>query len=158
MVLVEGEVGIGDGWWLILPEEHEGQLDEQDHLVFETSTRSVLPQTIACGPGSGTSPTELLEQLVADLRSDPELDLTDLGPISGRGWTGHLFREVIDPGRAEFQLLGCLTAPDMVLNPAVRFIGVEHEEAAHRLITGAVHDPASRHGMNVLIRSHLGIA
>jgi hypothetical protein len=156
-MLVEGEVGIGDGWWLTLHAQYEGGLDEQDHLMFEQDTKLILPQTIACEPGSGPTPAELMMEIVADLRANPQLELADLGSIDGLGWNGHLFREVIDAERAEFQLLGLLAAPDTVLSLAVRFIGTEGEVEARRIIADVVHAPESRSGMNELIRSNLGI-
>lgn len=157
-MLVEGELGIGDGWWLVLREPYDGTVSEDNHMVLQQSTRLIMPQTISADPASmRLSPAEFLAGLVEDTRSDPHSNLADLGPISGRGWVGHLFREPLSPERGEFQLLGLLSAPATVLNLAVRFLGAESEDEARQVITDVVHDPESREQMNAQIREQLGI-
>lgn len=157
-MLVEGELGIGDGWWLVLREPYDGAVSEDNHMVLQRSMRLIMPQTISADPTSVVlSPAEFLAGLVEDTRDDPHSNLADLGPISGRGWVGHLFREPLSPERGEFQLLGLLSAPSTVLNLAVRFLGAEGEDEARQIVADVVHDPDSREQMNAQIREQMGI-
>lgn len=157
-MLVEGELGVGDGWWLVLREPYDGTVGEDNHMVLQQSTRLIMPQTISAEPGSiQQSPVEFLAGLVDDTRHDPDSGLTDLGPINGRGWVGHLFREPLAPERGELQLLALLSAPATVLNLAVRFLGAEGEDEARQIIADVVHDPESREQMNAQIRDQMGI-
>ncbi|HEU0088114.1 MAG TPA: hypothetical protein VFQ77_10770 [Pseudonocardiaceae bacterium] len=157
-MMVEGELGIGDGWWLTLREPYDGAVGEDNQIVLQQPTRLIMPQTISADPASmRQSPAEFLAGLVEETRNDPDSNLADLGPISGQGWVGHLFREPLSPQRGEYQLLGILSAPAAVLNLAVRFLGAEGEDEARQIIADVVHDPASRDQMNAQIRRQTGI-
>lgn len=157
-MLVDGEIGIGDGWFLNLDEPYFGEEDDDGVLSFTQALRAVLPQTISWDPTStALTANQLLADTVDDLRNDAESDMTDLGAISGKGWTGHLFREAVDPKSGEYQLLAPLCATGTLLNLAVRYVGPEEEDGARRVIAAVVHEPESREAMNAQLRKQMGI-
>jgi hypothetical protein len=155
-MIVQGEVGIGDGWWLVLEEPYEGEVNEEGGLILSQEQRLIMPQSFSFDTESVLeSPRELLDDLVGEAKDSPEL--VDLGPITGTGWEGHLFREPIDAESGEFQLLATLAAAGTILNLAVRYIGPEAESDARDVIAGVVNDPETREEMNAQIRSQMGL-
>jgi hypothetical protein len=155
MMLIAGEIGVGDGWLINLDGPYEAVEDEGGALSLSQERRMILPQTISWDPAS-TSVTadQILAENVDELRHESQPTRTDLGPIAGEGWTGHLFREEIDAANGAYELLSPLAAPGTILNLAVRYIGFDEEEGLQRLIAGVVHDPESREAMNAYIREH----
>jgi hypothetical protein len=155
-MIVQGEVGIGDGWWLVLQEPYEGEVNEEGGLILSQEQRLIMPQSFSFDADSiSESPRELLDDLIGEAKASPEL--VDLGPISGTGWEGHLFREPIDPDSGEYQLLATLAASGTILNLAVRYIGPEAEVDARDVIDNVVNDPDTREEMNAQIRSQMGL-
>ena len=155
-MIVQGEVGIGDGWWLVLQEPYEGEVNEEGGLILSQEQRLIMPQSFSFDADSiPESPRELLDDLIGEAKDSPEL--VDLGPISGTGWEGHLFREPIDPDSGEYQLLATLAASGTILNLAVRYIGPEAEVDARDVIDNVVNDPDTREEMNAQIRSQMGL-
>ena len=155
-MIVQGEVGIGDGWWLVLQEPYEGEVNEEGGLILSQEQRLIMPQSFSFDAESvPESPRQLLDDLVGEAKDSP--DLVDLGPITGTGWEGHLFREPIDPDSGEYQLLATLAASGTILNLAVRYIGPEAETDARDVIERVVNDPDSRDEMNEQIRSQMGL-
>jgi hypothetical protein len=151
-MIVQGEVGIGDGWWLVLEEPYEGDVNEEGGLILSQARRLIMPQSFSFDAESvPETPRELLDDLVSEAKESPEL--ADLGPITGTGWEGHLFREPIDPESGEYQLLATLAANGTILNLAVRYIGPEAEGDAREVIVKVVNDPETREEMNAQIRS-----
>lgn len=155
-MIVEGEVGIGDGWWLVLREPYEGDVNEEGSLILSRDLRLIMPQSFSFDEASvPETPRELLDDLISEAKAGG--DLTDLGPLTGTGWEGHLFREPIDPASGEYQLFAMLAASGAILNIAVRFLGTEGEDDALEVIQSVVHDPQSREEMNAQIRSQMEI-
>jgi hypothetical protein len=153
-VLVDGEIGIGDGWFLNLDEPYFAAEDDDGNISFSQELRMILPQTISWDP---TSTTLTSEQILMDQIDTLGTELTDLGPISGKGWVGRLFREPIDPESGEHQLIAPLAAESTLLNLAVRFIGPDEEDGARRVIEAVVHEPEARDAMNAQLRKQMGI-
>jgi hypothetical protein len=144
-ILVDGQLGVGDGWFLVLDEPYAGSEDEDGVLSFTQELRAILPQTISWDHTSTTlTPEELLAGTVDDVRNDTDSTLTDLGPISGQGWIGHLFRDTLDPAHEEYELLAPMYAQGRMLNLAVRYIGPGEEAAARRVVANVIHDPRFR--------------
>jgi hypothetical protein len=156
-MLVEGSVGVGDGWWLVLDEPYEGSVDEQTaSVLLSTPSRLIMPQTTSYDPDSvDASPAGVLADIIDQMHDDS--DLTDLGPVTGTGWIGHLFREPIDPSSGEYQLLASLSATGTLLSLAIRFTGVEAQNEALRVVRSTVHDPDSIETMNAQLRNQMGI-
>jgi hypothetical protein len=155
-MIVEGAVGIGDGWWLMLPEPYTGEVTDEGAIALVRDLIAIMPQTTSYDPDSLTvSPDEVLAGIVADITADGEV--TDLGPIDGTGWSGHLFREPIDPAGAEYQLLAAMSAAGTLLNLAVRFVGPDTEADARQIIEQVIHDPDSAEAMNAQLRAQMGI-
>lgn len=129
----DGEVGIGDGWWLQLPEPFAAGYDEDGDLVLERPTMVIFLETITYDPESTDVPPD---QLVRDVADDTvaTTPASYAAALQGEGWTGHLLSEVVDEARGEKQLLGCLGAPGTVLNLTVRFLDAELETQARAII------------------------
>jgi len=129
----EGEVGIGDGWWLQLPEPFAAGYDEDGDLVLERPTMVIFLETITYDPESTDVPADQLVRDVADdaVATSPA---SYVAALRGQGWTGHLLSEVVDEERGEQQLLGCLGAPGAVLNLTVRFLEPELADQARAII------------------------
>src|SRR5438046_636245 len=139
-MIVKGEIGIGDGWLLNLPEEYEGGVNDEGVLIFARDLIMVMPQTFSYDTTSVTdTPQQILADLVEETKATPEL--ADLGPIQGTGWVAHLLREPIDPAGGEHQLLAIMTAPGTILNLAVRYLGADTESDALDVVKAVVHDP-----------------
>src|SRR5690242_552692 len=155
-MIVKGEIGIGDGWLLNLPEEYEGGVNDEGALILTRDLIMVMPQTFGYDASSVQDPPErILADLVEETRATPEL--VDLGPVSGPGWAGHLFREPIDPAGGEHQLLAIMTAAGTILNLAVRYLGADTESDALDIIRAVVHDPDTAEAMNEQLRSQMGL-
>jgi hypothetical protein len=155
-MIVEGAVGVGDGWWLMLPEPYTGEVTEDGAVALVRDLIAVLPQTTSYAPDSLTvSPADLLAGIVADMAAGD--DVTDLGAIHGTGWSGHLFREPIDQAGVEYQLLATMMAAGTLLNLAVRFVGLDTEADARQIIEQVIHDPNSTEAMNAQLREQMGI-
>jgi hypothetical protein len=149
-------VGVGDGWWLVLPEPYEGAVTDDGKTALVRELIAIMPETVSYDPDSVSwSPEEALAGVVDDMSDDGAL--IDLGPIRGTGWSGHLFREPINPDGGEFQLLGSMSAPGTLLNLAVRFVGPDTETDARQIIESVIHDPASKDTMNTELRAQMGI-
>jgi hypothetical protein len=153
-VLVDGEIGIGDGWFLNLDETYFAEEDDEGNISFSQELRMIMPQVISWDP---TSTTVTSEQILMDRIDGLQATLTDLGPISGKGWVGRLFREPIDPQGGEHQLIAPLAAEGTLLNLAVRFIGPDEEDGARRVIQAVAHEPETRDAMNAQLRKQMGI-
>lgn len=153
-MLVDGEIGIGDGWFLNLDETYIAEEHDDGSISFSQELRMVLPQTISWDP---TSTTLTSEQILMDQIDKLRTELTDLGPVTGRGWVGHLFRQAIDPQNGEYELIAPLAAEGTLLNLGVRFIGPDEEDGARRVVEAVVHEPETRDAMNEQIRKQMGI-
>jgi hypothetical protein len=150
-MIVDGPVGVGNGWWLVLPEPYEGTVTDDGSVALVREMIAIMPDTVSYDPASTSSgPNEVLAGIVEDMAQDGEL--ADLGPIRGTGWYGHLFREPLNPDGGEFQLLGSMSAPGTLLNLAVRFVGPDTEDDARQIIESVIHDPASTDSMNAQLR------
>ena len=135
----QGEVGIGEGWWLQLPEPFAVGYDEDGDLVLERPTMVIFPETITYDPAStAVPPAELVRDIADDTVASTPASYE--GALQGHGWTGHLLSEVVDEARGERQLLGCVGAPGTILNLTVRFLDPQLEAQAREIIAGTRYD------------------
>jgi hypothetical protein len=149
-------VGVGDGWWLMLPEPYEGGVTDDGATVMTRPLIAIMHSSTSYDPDSiTTSESEVLAGIVSDMAAEGAV--TDLGPISGTGWAGHLFRETLNTDGAEYQLLAIMSAGGTLLNLAVRFLGVDTENDARLIIEQVIHDPDSADAMNAQLREQMEI-
>lgn len=149
-----GEIGVGDGWSVVLPEVHYDDvvLEDGSGPAFGNEHRIVMPQVV---PVASTTPVEsviaIAEAAAAKSATDSPSTVRVLGVAAGRGWRGSVAVEEL-PDSQEHQLIASMAAAGPAyLILTVRFRTPEGERGAHQIIRDTFHDPDSAAAMNAAI-------
>lgn len=149
-----GEIGVGDGWWLVFPEVYYDDvvLEDGSGPTFGNEHRIVMPQLV---PVARTTPVEsviaIAEAAAAKSVAESPATVRNLGVASGNGWRGSVAVEEL-PDAQEHQLIASMAAAGPAyLILTVRFRTPEGERGAHQIIRDTFHDPDSVTAMNAAI-------
>lgn len=141
MAELRGDIGVGEGWWLVLTEPYSDLTDDGE-LVFANGDRLVLPRVIEIVDDA--SPERIRPAATAAGRLTPGRSraVVELGPIAGEGWVGSLAREYLSPAGSdgEQQLVAAMGALDTFLLLTVRYPDASGEQAARELIRATYHE------------------
>lgn len=148
-----GEIGIGDGWWLVLPEVHydDVELENATGPSFGNEHRIVMTQVVAVDAQTPIEKVIEIAETSSGKSAGTNAAVRDLGVASGRGWRGSVSVETLTEGD-EYQLSASMAgAGPAFLIVTIRFRSTEGERGAHEIIRQTFHDPDSAAEMNASV-------
>ena len=149
---VQGDVGIGHGWWLKLPERFTSANSDSGELVLQNERLVVFVNLIEPPEEATHESIRAAARVSSGKTAAKSVDtVTDLGETRGRGWTGSWSREELTDPAGAAQFLAAMAAPGTFLMLTVRFFDVAAVDDAMWLISNAYHDTVSAGDMDKLI-------
>lgn len=147
-----GRIGVGDGWYLIFDEPFvDDPVVGDDVLTFSNTRFLVLPAVVPVPP-------HVTDRWLADYNAAAAARAvesghadTDLGPISGVGWTGSLAAQRLWD-TDEWALRAFLAAPHATLHLTVQYRDPAAADGARALVAAVEHDAAMAPLMNSALR------
>lgn len=159
--MVEGELSLGSGWWLQLPQPFQLSYDDEEGaVVLQTAVMFVQPQVFTFDAGDMTEPVgQIATGIVADTVADSSGELSLLGSLTGPGWSGSWCGGRTDAEADEYQVTASLGAGQTILNLTIAYLGSQTEEQAHWLVQHTVYRPDTVELTNQLsaIGAHLSV-